>query len=493
MADKILKNKTKIIFALLYLILFLPNIYSIYYSVPASDDFAMALGRDAYGNSFFEFFAAVPFFFLQRGGTMVAFVFELLLNPLNLHIHLGHAYGLYMIIAFLLCMAAILYGVKTIAKYMLRNHTESDLVASVITFLTAVMLIENYYYVEAYNWYVGMIAYPMNMAFMFLAAAYIIRFGQTGNKKFYIWAIITGALAANTTALDIPLGIFFLYIVLINKEFDNHISNLFKKYLPLLCYIIAGLVAVAAPGNFARQSQYTEEVSVSNSVIQTIADVKFFGMAILKERSVTLIIIAVLIIIGFAISAGKKSKPGNIILYGIASVCIWMGCLLPYVYGRGMTRTYLDVRMQYVFDFLFEITICLGALMIGQWIGYIVNANLEKIGYIAAAAVAVLGALALIVTGRYATTVSYEVYAKRAEIAASYDLWDGILLEIEQSADEDVVVDRDYNVPWNKYFLYSGMEPGEVYAVDLDAFYDSQQILPNVYYGKKSLTINYPR
>jgi hypothetical protein len=37
------------------------------------------------------------------------------------------------------------------------------------------------------------------------------------------------------------------------------------------------------------------------------------------------------------------------------------------------------------------------------------------------------------------------------------------------------------------------MEPGEVYAVDLDAFYDSQQILPNVYYAKKSITINYPR
>ncbi|WP_033152065.1 hypothetical protein [Pseudobutyrivibrio ruminis] len=476
------------------MMLVFPCVYSIYYSVPASDDFAMALGRDAYANGIIEFFNAIPFFFMKRGGTMVAFVFELLLNPLNLHVHLGHAYGLYMIAAFLLCMAAVLYGVKAVVVYTIRNHSNLDLIASVITFLVAIMLIENYYYVEAYSWFVGMVAYPMNVAFMFIAAACIIRFGNTGEKKYYIWAIITGTLAANTTALDIPLGIFFLYVVSIRKEFDKHFShNVFKKYLPLIFYIIAGLIAVAAPGNFARQSQYTESVSAGNSIIQTIADVKFFGMAIITERPVTIIILAVLIIVGVAISAGKNIKPGNIILYGLASVCIWLGCLLPYVYGRGMTRTYLDVRMQYVFDFLFEITICIGAVILGQWIGYFVKTNFEKLGYVVAGGVAVLGACALIITGRYATTVSYEVYVKRAEIAASYDLWNGILLEIEQSDSDDVVVNRDYNIPWNKYFLYSGMEPGEVYAVDLDAFYDSQQILPNVYYKKNSITVNYPR
>ena len=89
--------------------------------------------------------------------------------------------------------------------------------------------------------------------------------------------------------------------------------------------------------------------------------------------------------------------------------------------------------------------------------------------------------------------LAYDVYEKQAELKMSFYLWDSIICEIEQSEDDTVVVDRDYNVPWNKYFLYSGLEPGEEYAVSLDAFYDAQQILPNVYYKKKSITVNYPR
>ncbi|WP_143483253.1 hypothetical protein [Pseudobutyrivibrio ruminis] len=467
--------------------------YSIYYSVPASDDFAMALGRDAYGNPVAEFFKAVGFFWNNRGGTIIWFIIEFLLNPLNLHIHLGHAYGIYMIVAFLLCFGVILYSVSTVFNYFLKNIEKAKLISSVITFLTAVMLIQNYYYVEAYNWYVGMVAYPMGLAGLFLVLAYLIRYSQTGNKKFLIALTIIGVIVANNTPFDVPIGIIFLYVVFLRKGFNNHIPVFIKRYIPLICFMASGLAAVTAPGNSARQGQYTEPVPLSNSLIQTFADVKYFGMLIIKERPVTFIIAAVLVIIGFAANTKAHKKPENIITLAIASFLVCFGTVLPYVYGRGMTRTYLDVRMQYVLDYFIQISICFGCFVLGQWIGYIVKTNLEKLGYIAACAVAVLGACALIVTGRYATTVSYEVYAKCAEIKASYDLWNGILLEIEQSDSDDVVVNRDYNIHWNKYFLYSGMEPGEVYAVDLDAFYDSQQILPNVYYKKNSITVNYPR
>ena len=56
MVSWVKKNVIKIILAVLYILLFFPVFYSIYYAVPASDDFAMALGRDAYGNVFKEFF-----------------------------------------------------------------------------------------------------------------------------------------------------------------------------------------------------------------------------------------------------------------------------------------------------------------------------------------------------------------------------------------------------------------------------------------------------
>ncbi len=501
MVSWVKKNVVKIILAVLYILLFFPVFYSIYYAVPASDDFAMALGRDAYGNVFKEFFAAIPFYWTKRGGTMFSFITELLVNPLNIHRHLGHYYGWYMIVAFVVCMAAILYGVKTTATFMLRGsasksdsniNNKAEIIASVVTFITAVMLLENDYYVETYNWYVGMMAYAVPMAALFLAFGFIIKFANTGAKKYYIGMIIAGVFAANTTALDIPLGIFFLYIVLIKKGFKEHCKSTFKRYLPLICYILTGLITVIAPGNFARQGQYTEKVSVSTSVVQTIADVKHFGMLIITQKPVTIIVLAVLFFIGVAAYSKADKKPGNLFLFVIASVATWVGCILPYVYGRGMTRTYLDVRMQYVLDYFIQIALCLIALMLGQWVAYLIKKDLKKVGYVLAVAVAVLGVVALFVTGRYTTTVSYEVKAKAPEIVNSFYLWDSILCEIE-NGDDQVVVDRDYNVPWNKYFLYSGMEPGEEYAVELDSFYDAKQILPNVYYGKKSIVVNYPR
>ncbi len=81
-------NRIKLIFTILYILLFIPMLYAIYYSVPASDDFAMALGRDNYANSFVEFFAAVGYFWMHRGGTIIWFGLEFLINPLNLHVHL---------------------------------------------------------------------------------------------------------------------------------------------------------------------------------------------------------------------------------------------------------------------------------------------------------------------------------------------------------------------------------------------------------------------
>ncbi|SFO35496.1 hypothetical protein SAMN05216351_10754 [Pseudobutyrivibrio sp. JW11] len=486
-------NKSKIIIGVLYFILFIPVFYSIYYSVPASDDFAMALGRDAYGNVVSEFIAAVVFFWTKRGGTICSFVAEYLINPLNLHVHLGHWYGIYMIIAFIICMFLIYMGLKKLVFYVLKDADNAPFASEIITFLVIFMLIENYYYVETYNWYVGMISYAGVMALLFLNIFLTLRFAETGKKSAYVWMIVTGVIVANTSAFDIPLGAFFVYIVLFNKEFDKFVSSIFKKVLPLLLYIAMGLITIMAPGNYARQSQYTEGVSVGTALRQTVADVQFFGMAIIKERPVTLIIAVMLVLLGFAVNNKQRKRPGNIILYGIVAVCVWIGCILPYVYGRGMTRTYLDVRMQYVLDYFIEIGICIGCVMLGQWIAYIIKVDLSKAAYIATCAVAVLGVAALVATGRYATTVTYEVYAKHADIAASYDLWNGILLEIENSSDSDVTVDRDYNVSWNKYFLYSGMEPGEVYAVELDSLYDSQQILPNVYYKKNSITVNYPR
>ena len=55
-----------------YIVLFVPILFSIFYSVPSVDDFAMALGRENAPGFWTELFSNTAYFFTNRGGTIIA-------------------------------------------------------------------------------------------------------------------------------------------------------------------------------------------------------------------------------------------------------------------------------------------------------------------------------------------------------------------------------------------------------------------------------------
>ena len=67
------------------------------------------------------------------------------------------------------------------------------------------------------------------------------------------------------------------------------------------------------------------------------------------------------------------------------------------------------------------------------------------------------------------------------------------MLEIENSEEDDVVIHRDKQLNWTRYFFEMGLTDGERFAVDPSIVYDKEFIMPNVYYGKNSITLIYDK
>ena len=481
-----------IIIAVMYVITFLPYFYSIYYAVPASDDFAMTLGRDNYSNAFNEFIKAIPFYWTKRGGGILWFAIQILLNPLNLHVHLGHTYGLYMICNFMLYLFVYMYTMKTILEY--HFNEDNKLYIYIIILLTFFMFLQNNYYVEVYNWYVGMNAYALPLATAMCFITFMIKYSSSGKRRHLLLMLMFGAVTSNAMAYCVLLGVSYIYIVVYKKGFDGYLTGR-KKMMPLFLFIIIGFITVFAPGNFSRQKQYVDNSVTLISILKyTFLDIIYSAYTMVRYRPWTLIVGAIVVYISFVY--GKKTQKclKNMVVFGLCALLACFGCVFPYVYGRSMQQIYMDVRMQFYVDILVELSFALICVMFGELL-YLLARNEGKRKNVKRILVLLIGLLffSSLATGNMKTSVTIDLLQKSDDIAKSYRFWDGILKEIESSKDEDVVIYRNENVVWNKYFLYSGIEPGEKYAIPLDVFYDANQILPNVYYKKKSLVVNYPR
>ena len=248
---------------------------------------------------------------------------------------------------------------------------------------------------------------------------------------------------------------------------------------------------VLAPGNFVRQSTYDVDQSLAIGILQTIVDILVRCKELIFSHSWSLIFLAGIFLIGFFAKKEKSVSLVTGILLIITMAIASFGSLFPYVYGRAFTSSYVDVRMEYVVEILMELSLAMLALLLGQLLGRLWDS--AKLIY-ALVLLVVLGALALMIRAHsYTSIVQVDIVCHRALLQESYSLWDGIITEIEQSPEEDVVLHRDSEPDWSPYFLYMGLTDGDTYAVGMDEIYSVESIMPNVYYGKRSITLYFDK
>ena len=480
--SKIKGNYLNIVLSIFYILIFLPMAFSMYNSVPACDDFAFGL-KSISNNLFLNAVGYSVFCWFDHSGRWLLFILQKLINPLNANVHLGRIYGIWMIVLFLVTFVIMYYSLKIILGKLLDLKGEY---LKITLFLTIAVLFTTYYYVEVYNWYIGGTAYAVPFVFMLLTFAYLIRYEETLEKKYYIGTILAGLLPATNEIFDLPIGIIYLYAVFYVFEIGfKDKKKLINRMIPLLVFIIGGMTCVFAPGNFARQGVYDNEPSVIKAIPQTIIDL-LVRLKDLAHHPFAIFLFVCLVILG--IKAGTTESKNKFLVTVLMTALVSFGALFPYVYGHAATTTFVEVRMLYFSDFLMLIGMCCGCVRFGRMIATRFNFVFSKkslaITMIVVCAITTAG---LWHNSAYSKIIQFDIINKRDLIEESYAYWDGVLTEIENSKDTNVVITREKEPDWSPYFLYSGIVEEDVYDLPLDSVFQIGLIMPNVYYQKESI------
>lgn len=490
-----MKIAKKNVILLAYAIVMLPMIYCIYYSVPASDDFGAAYRLNGKGLWPQALEHTVGMWWTWGGRWLTQF-FQVLINPLNSHEHLGHKYGIYMIVLFIITTVVLIYSIRVFVQRLM--HQKNTVWVSAITFITVTIFFTTYYYSECYNWFVGAMVYTVAMPLGLLAIAAMIRYVDgIGNPTVnYIIMIVAAIFPATIEWCDPPLGlayIYFIYYCSWKKRVQEPLSLKIKNAIPLLIYMLLGISNVFAPGNYIRREYYDLHNSVATSCGQLMIDTVLRLQDMIVEHPVTVLLFLILIVIG-AVSNVEKKKPEHFLDYIIFMILITAGSVLPYIFARGFTNSYLDIRVQYVHDFCLEISIAFICVKLGQWLRYRLDLDIEAKDIAGIVAVLILFSYVSIFQNyAYLEVTPVAILRDSGLIKESYAFWNDVLLEIENSNEDNVVIYRDKAPDWTCYFLSTGMVEGEKYAVPFDEIYGKEFIMPNVYYGKKSIQIKYSK
>lgn len=483
------ENIYKWLLAVGYILLLSPFAYSVFYSMPANDDFAWALTWWS-DNRIVEMFHRTHWNYMNYFGQsgIFAVMIQVIFNPLYWFDNAGHSFGISMLLYFLIVTTLILIALRKL--FISVGNINDKRIADTVTFFVAVMLFTSYYYFDVYNWWSGMPGYSVMMVVMLFTLVNIVNHQQKLDKPTYIAMIITGMIACTSIMYCVTIGVFYLiYVFIVNR---NNGESFLKKSIPLFCYILAGVLMLIAPGNHARMGGESHlDASLKASVIVTAVRNILRLRASIISKPIAMLAVAIILLIGIIAKGEKKPRLLSIILAALGTLFAGFGAVLPYVYGSGKALdSEFAARIYYVQDYVTIIGFALVAFKLGQWLGHVVKLeNIKRLCGIAAAAFTIICLAYGQKHGYLSQLIPYDIVQKSDLIRTTYYFWDDILEEIEQSSDADVVVERT-NVDWCQYVYVTSLDGDYKPPLSEDAKYGNCNECASKYYGKKSIVVN---
>lgn len=489
------ENTYKWLLLLGYILLLAPFVYAVFYSMPANDDFALGINWWG-GNIIVEGFKRMAWNYMHwfgQSGT-IAILIQVILNPLYWFANAGHSFGIVMVFVFLGITIGTLVGFRRLIGLL--SESENKLVLDVATFLAAVIIFSCYYYNDVYSWWSGVPGYSLMMMFSVINCGNIVKYSQTKAKRDYILMIVIGVITCSSLMNCVATGLFYLIYVFIRnwKAGDSFI----KKLVPLLFYIVSGIITVAAPGNYDRMEyeRYfgydVKDPQFIPSAIVTAKRVVYRAIMTALNKPWIVMLFLAIVLLGIYVKADKKPSIKLLVLSVIAVFISAFGAVYPYVLGSSKEfDSEFANRIYFVEDYIVFIGLALIAFRFGQWVSaqFEVQLKVKKL-LITSAALFVLAVVGTKADPFATAFVPVDIVRQASLIKETYYYWDGIFDEIAESKEMDVEIYRDV-ISWCPYVYEASLTSGGVgdWPVGEGIYYAGCNQAASKFFGKDSINV----
>lgn len=444
-----------------YILLLAPFVYSVFYSMPANDDFALGINWWG-GNIITEGFRRLAWNYMHWFGQsgVIAILIQVILNPLFWFQNSGHSFGICMVIVFLAIAFGTIYAARRLIALIVKN--DNKIVLDVFAFLTALLLFTSYYYNDVYNWWSGVPGYSLMMMLNIFTFGNIVKYTNTHKKNDYIWMIVFGVITCTSLMNCVATGLFYLIFIFGLRFKDG--DSLVKKLCPLALYVISGIITVIAPGNYERieyERYFGYEVAdpqYIHSAIITAERVVYRFVMTMVNKPWTISIVIAIALLGMFIGGEEKTNLKYLI---ISAVCVFIaafGAVYPYVLGSNKTfDSEFANRIYFVEDYIVFIGMAIIAFRLGQWISIYIDKKIDIKQFVVSYVLLLVLTCGFAKLNPYTTAfVPTDIVNRVSIIKETYYFWDGILEEAENSSEKDVVITRK-DVDWCPYVYGCGL------------------------------------
>ena len=337
-----------------------PFVESILFSIPSSDDFSMSLKSWGLLESIK---AANKMYFSWAGGWPFIFM-EYLFNPLQYTSSVGYGFSVFLVITFLIFVISLYLLTRIMVRLMIDGSNK--ILERTVFCITLFIILNTGLYPQIYYWFIGNV-YLWAAVFAILTVVTTALFlSNPDNKKMCIIASFIGFIACFSFTNAVAMGL--IYLITLYSYYDSSAGKSKKVFqlVPLLFMILGGVLAVAAPGNYARH----RVIDASG-----VHFVKTFALAFnntvtksydMLNNGVFIIGLLVLILLGLFLSKSKAKLRFTPFFIWLAGFIAAFGVLYPVAVGY--SNSGIPNRMLFCVNIVIILWSVFAALYTGAWI-----------------------------------------------------------------------------------------------------------------------------
>jgi hypothetical protein len=430
--------KEQMIFLILTLLIVIPYIMNIVYSLPSADDFSMAKHYDLSSNILMEAFRQADRMYMEWTGEWFYSFVQTLINPLVLFGYSSKMLGVELAVLFILYIGAIILCTGMIAEKILGCERTGEIYLIQLSVLLIVLNTGIYY--EVYYWFIGS-SYMLEITLSLVCVVLIVKYHDKQSWKSATLLSIIGFFACN--GIMVVSLICLVYLAMFLPDVVRKQRRLYS-FVPFLFCLAGGLFAVAAPGNYRRHNSLDGTgihigEAVKNTLYVGILHLyQNFSNELIGMLLLTIVVISYL----YARKHMGKIRHTNFLRSVLFFLIVMFFVIFPVTLGYSSAD--MPNRMQYMINTYMALGLgylCVDAgLIMGSYMGS--RSFDERLSLLALLALFVGFYVGPLSHGSIGLTPYAQQIVCHSETAACHDEWVSVLDEIKHSKNMDVEVLR---------------------------------------------------